>query len=466
MSALPLIDRLLAHRTLGQVPRPQLEWLATVGELRYLAAGEILVAAGQPVGGMWIMLDGHTSIRVDRGTGANIVMEWHGGDVSGVLPYSRLKGPPGDVKAEAPTEILAVHPSHIPHMIRECYELTEILVHVMLDRARVFKSSELHDEKMASLGRLAAGLAHELNNPASAVARSAKALMAELEALDDATKRFCLLNLSDTQCFSIAALRNERPVANASGSPLEVADREEALADWLDARGIDGVELEPLAASKFDPADFESLSTTVGVDKLGIVLSHISAGQTVRRLASEISIAASRIHALVSAVKGFTYMDQQAARQPCDIGRGLQDTMTVMSAKARAKSVDVTIEVEPNLPPVDAQGGELNQVWSNLLDNAIDATPNGHVRIIASMPLDKVVVRIIDDGPGVPPAVAARIFDPFFTTKPVGEGTGLGLDIVRRIVHRHDGTIDLHTDHTGTEFRVMFPVSASATSSH
>ncbi len=459
MSDSALVDRLVAHRTLSSVPRPQLEWLVSVGTIRTLAAGDILVAVGERVGGLWVMLDGHTSIRVDRGAGSRIVMEWHGGDVSGVLPYSRIKTPPGNVIAESQTEILAIHPSHLPHMIKECYELTEVLVHVMLDRARVFKSSELQDEKLASLGRLAAGLAHELNNPASAVARSAKSLTAELAVLDDATKQFCQLNLSDTQCFSIASLRDERPPLAVGGSPLEAADREDALADWLDERGVTGVELGPLAASAFAPADLDALSATVGVDKIGTVLSHIATGQTVRRLASEISAAAERIHALVAAVKGFTYMDQQSTLQPIAIGRGLSDTITVLGSKARANDVDIELEVEPGLPAVDGYGGELNQVWANLLDNAIDACPKGHIRVIASVPLGQVVVRIIDNGPGIPVAVMARVFDPFFTTKPVGEGTGLGLDIARRIVHRHHGTIDIHTDSNGTEFRVTLPVS-------
>jgi signal transduction histidine kinase len=312
------------------------------------------------------------------------------------------------------------------------------------------------------LGRLAAGLAHELNNPASAVARSAKSLVAELAVLDEATKQFCLLNLSDTQCFSIAALRNERPPVPGTSSPLETADREDALADWLDERGVDGVDLQPLAASAFVPADLDRLSSAVGDDKIGTVLSHIATGQTVRRLASEISAAADRIHALVAAVKGFTYMDQQATRQPIAIDRGLRDTITVLGAKARSRNIVVTLEVAPNLPAVDGFGGELNQVWANLLDNAIDASRHGPVRVIASQPLDHVVVRIIDDGPGIPDAVLARVFDPFFTTKPVGEGTGLGLDIARRIVQRHHGLIDVHTGANGTEFRVTLPVSGDA----
>lgn len=461
-----LVERFSAHRTIGTVPVAQLEWLAQHGHLRSLDVGDVLTQTGIPVAGLYVILEGHLSIRVDGAGGSRVVMEWHDGDVTGLLPYSRLKTPPGNVIAEKRTELFMVEPPDIALMIRECYELTAVLVHVMIDRARVFTSSQMQDDKMASLGRLAAGLAHELNNPASAVARSAKTLVSELHILDEATKQFCHLNLSDTQCFSIATLRDERTPVAVGGSPLEAADREDALADWLDERGVSGVDLEPLAASAFRPSDLDALSATVGVDKIGTVLSHISTGQNVRRLASEISMAAERIHALVAAVKGFTYMDQQTTLQPIAIGKGLADTITVLGSKARAKGIDITLEVEPDLPDVDGFGGELNQVWGNLLDNAIDASPKGEIRVIASVPLGNVVVRIIDRGPGIPEHVLARVFDPFYTTKPVGEGTGLGLDIARRIVQRHHGTIDVHTDTNGTEFRVTLPVATVTASKH
>ncbi len=159
-------------------------------------------------------------------------------------------------------------------------------------------------------------------------------------------------------------------------------------------------------------------------------------------------------------MKGFTFVNQQATLQPIEIGRGLADTVTVLRAKARAKSVEVTVHVAPGLPAVDGYGGELNQVWANLLDNAIDAARGGHVRLDAGSENGKVVVRVIDDGPGIPDEIVNRIFDPFFTTKDVGEGTGLGLDISRRIVQRHQGTIDLHTGKGGTEFCVTLPASA------
>ena len=456
-----LLERLAAHRTIGGVPREQLEWLAAHAHPETFDTGDIVTTKAGPVHGLYVILDGHLSISVDLGNGPRVVMEFHGGDVTGILPYSRIKAPPGNVVAERRTETLRLDPPDIRPMIRDCYELTAVMVHVMLDRVRVFKSNELHDEKMASLGKLAAGLAHELNTPASAVARSAKTLVAEVERLDTINKQLGQLNLSDTQYFNIAQLRDQRVTKPIPLSPLAIADREDALADWLDEHGVTDVPTEMLAAKAFEPSDLDQLSEQVGVEKVGTVLAHISTEQTLRRLAKEIDAAASRIHALVAAVKGFTYMDQESVLQPIAVGRGIADTITVLNSKARSKSVEIKCDISPDLPTVDGFGGELNQVWANLLDNAIDASPKGHSRVTACTEHGKVVVRVIDDGHGVPQAVLNRIFDPFFTTKPVGEGTGLGLDIARRIVHRHQGAIDVATSDKGTEFRVTLPASAA-----
>jgi signal transduction histidine kinase len=458
MDQADLLARLESHRTLAGVPKDQLAWLVDVGRERVIEPGEVLTPSTGPVRGLYIVLEGHLSIRVDRGSGPRIVMEWHAGDVTGMLPYSRIKGPPGDVVAEERTTIVAVATDDLPRMIQECHELTAVFVHVMVDRARVFKTSELIDEKMSSLGRLAAGLAHELNNPASAVERSAKTLVSELKAHDAATHRFCGLNLSDDQCLTIDTFRQSS--VEALG-PLEVSDRQDAIDAWLGGHGIGGVEVEPLVRAGVALDDLEALARMMPPEKVAVVLAHLSSAQSVRQLAEEIETAAARIHSLVAAVKGFTYVNQQATLQPIEIARGLADTVTVLRAKARTKSVDVTVTVPPGLPAVDGYGGELNQVWANLLDNAIDAAPGGHVRLQADTADGKVVVRVIDDGPGIPDAIVQRIFDPFFTTKDVGEGTGLGLDISRRIVQRHKGTIDLHTGKGGTEFCVTLPASAS-----
>ena len=183
------------------------------------------------------------------------------------------------------------------------------------------------------------------------------------------------------------------------------------------------------------------------------------AGCATYRLASEIETAASRIHNLVAAVKGFTYMDQSTMPKPVDVRQGLADTLAVLNAKARGKSVGVSLDVAADLPRIQGFGGELNQVWANLVDNALDAA-RSHVAVTAGRQGHSVVVRVVDDGPGFPQEIRERIFDPFFTTKPVGQGTGLGLDIARRLVRRHDGEIDVDSRPGHTQFSVTLPIDA------
>jgi signal transduction histidine kinase len=182
------------------------------------------------------------------------------------------------------------------------------------------------------------------------------------------------------------------------------------------------------------------------------------AGYRTRTLASEVESAAKRIHDLVAAIKGFTYMDQSRTPRPVEIGKGLADTMEVLGAKARGKSVEVSLHVADDLPTVEALGGELNQVWDNLISNAIDAVPeSGHIEVTAVGQPKWVVVTVVDDGPGIPAGIMERIFDPFFTTKPMGSGTGLGLDMARRIVREHEGQLEVESRPGRTEFRVLLP---------
>ena len=314
MDPATLLARLESHRTLTGVPKDQLAWLG--GWARSGSSnGMVLTPSTGPVRGLYVVLDGHLSIRVDRGGGPRIVMEWHAGDVTGMLPYSRIKGPPGDVVAEQRTTIVAVATEDLPRMIQECHELTAVLVHVMVDRARVFKTSELIDEKMSSLGRLAAGLAHELNNPASAVERSAKMLVAQLDAHDAATRQFCGLNLADDQCLTIDAFR--RPPSDALG-PLELSDRQDAIESWLAAHQIGGVDVEPLIAAGIARDDLEALAGMLPAEKLRIVLSHLERAErpAARRRNRD---AAGRIHSLVAAVKGI-HVRQPAGDAAADRG--------------------------------------------------------------------------------------------------------------------------------------------------
>jgi signal transduction histidine kinase len=458
-----LIDRLTEHKTLGTAPREELAWLAAHGSLRRLGAGEVLSHKGVQVEGLYVVLSGHVTLSVDRGNGPQKMIEWRAGDVSGVLPYSRLVSPPGDAIAQEPTEILALDRAHIRSLAHECYEITSILVRTMLDRARLFTSSELHNEKMISLGKLSAGLAHELNTPASAIERSASLLEDRLEDTERATRALGAAKLSDAQLAAVDAILAAclAKVSHGVRSPLEQSDREEAIADWLAARGMDIANAAMLADTEVTFEALNQLAAAVSGSALNAVLRWAAAGCAVRRLASGIQGASMRISGLVMAVKGFTNMDQAMVAQSVDLGPSLGDTVTVLNSKAREKSVGVSVELQVDLPRVRGFAGELNQIWGNLIDNALDAVlAGGRVEVLASREDQRVVVRIVDDGPGIPAQDLARIFDPFFTTKPMGQGTGLGLDIVRRLVRHNDGTIEVESKQGRTEFRVKLPIAA------
>jgi signal transduction histidine kinase len=190
------------------------------------------------------------------------------------------------------------------------------------------------------------------------------------------------------------------------------------------------------------------------------VLRWSAAGCSVRGLTSEIQEAAMRISGLVTAIKGFTHMDQAPVAEPVELKSSLGNTVVVLNSKARSKSIAVAVAVPPDLPRVRGFAGELNQIWANLIDNALDAAPvSGRVEVGAQRERDRVVVRVVDNGPGIPPDVRSRMFDPFFTTKPVGKGTGLGLDIVRRLLAHNDADIEVESVPGRTEFRVSLPVA-------
>jgi signal transduction histidine kinase len=238
-------------------------------------------------------------------------------------------------------------------------------------------------------------------------------------------------------------------------SPVRQADREDAIADWLARHDLDVSHAQPLADTAVTLEGLDRLAHATSGATLEAAVRWIAAGCATRSLALDIERAATRIHELVGAVKRFTYMDNLAGPELVDVEPGLRDTVRVLAAKARSKFATVTVEIAPELPRVYATGSELNQVWLNLMDNALDAIPeSGHVEVSARRELDRVMVRVVDDGPGIPAEVLPRIFDPFFTTKPPGQGTGLGLDITRRLLRRYQGDITVESRPGRTEFRV------------
>jgi len=456
-----LIDRLAEHKTLSAAPRKELEWLVAHGAIRRLNTGDVFSHKGVQVDFLYVVLSGRLGLFADRGAGPVKLVEWHAGDVTGMLPYSRLVTPPGDSSAQEPSEIFAIPREHLPEMMRECFEVTSILVHTMVDRARMFTSSELQNEKMISLGKLSAGLAHELNNPASAIERCASMLEDRVRDSEEATRALAAARLSEEQIAAVDAIRVSCMAKQSVGvrSPLEQLDREEAIAGWLAGHGLDAANAEMLADTEVTFESLELLAAAVEGPALNAVVRWAAAGCAVRNLTSQIQDCGRRISKLVTAVKGFTHMDQANVAEAVDVGSSLVCTVAVLTSKAQEKSVAVTLEQEAGLPKVRGFAGELNQVWGNLIDNALDAAmKGGRVDVLAKRENQSVVVRIRDDGPGVPAEIRDRVFDPFFTTKPMGQGTGLGLDIARRLVRHNDGAIDFESQPGRTEFRVTLPI--------
>jgi signal transduction histidine kinase len=318
---------------------------------------------------------------------------------------------------------------------------------------------------MISLGKLAAGLAHELNNPAAAIERSASLLDERLDEAEMAAQVLGAAGLAPAQLQAIERARQacEATVERGVRSPVQQAEREEQIADWLSDHDLSVELAEALADTAVTLQSLDDLAAAVDRSALEPVLRWAASGCAIRVLASDIQEAALRISGLVAAIKGFTHMDQAQVAEPVDLAQGLGNTVTILRAKAKNKSASVTVDLEPNLPRVRGFVGELNQVWANLIDNALDAIPpSGHVRISARREAVGVVVRIVDDGPGIPASIREHIFDPFFTTKPVGLGTGLGLDIVRRLVKHNEGLIEVTSQPGQTEFRVTLPLADPA----
>jgi signal transduction histidine kinase len=457
MNDADLINRLMTISAFAQIPREELEWLTAHGQLDVKEAGAIIAPKGKRIENLWIVLSGHIAIRVDRGAGLHRVLDWIAGDVAGILPYSRMSGPPGDGYLEQKSEIILIHEKHFPEMIYRCPVFTAHTVHVMLDRARTFNTSELQDEKMISLGRLAAGLAHELNNPASATVRSANLLLELLPKADSAARALGAAVLNDRSMEVIEQTRAACLAAPAGKllSPVEQADREDAFAGWLTRHQLDSAYAASLAESEVTLERLDALATKASGEILDAALRWITTGCATHSLAVDIERAAARIYELVAAVKRFTYMDKLSASDSVEIEAGLRDTIRVVASKIKEKGAAITLDVEPGLPRVRANGGALNQVWLNLLDNALDAIPDsGRIDISARRELDRIAVCLVDNGPGIPPDIMPRIFDPFFTTKPPGQGTGLGLDITRRLLRQYHGDISFTSRPGRTEFLV------------
>jgi signal transduction histidine kinase len=336
------------------------------------------------------------------------------------------------------------------------------LVAIMADRIRETTRLETQRDKLMALGKLSAGLAHELNNPAAAAQRATASLRETLETVRDASIRLARHALSDEQREMILRVEREAGQYTAAipADPLAQSDREERLTTWLEGRHVpDAWKIAPvLADAGVELPKLENLAAQVGDNVVSDALIRIASILTISRLIGEIENSTKRISDLVRAIKEYSYMDQ-AAMQEVDLHQGLENTLTILHHRLKG-GIKVVRAYDEKLPRICAFGGELNQVWTNLMANAIEAMQGkGEMRVRTARELDRVLVEVGDNGPGIPPDVLPHIFEPFFTTKGVGEGTGLGLDTVCRILRNHHGEIRVSSQPGDTRFQVYLPLT-------
>ncbi len=456
-----LIDDLRKIEVFSDLPQEHLAWLAEKFEEIRIQPGEIFAREGDPADWLVVILEGE--IRLQRSGGPDSpVFRATGGQVTGLLPYSRLTRYGGTGQAVLPTRILRLHKNFFPEMLQRMPQLGQRLVAIMADRIRETTKMETQRDKMMALGKLSAGLAHELNNPAAAAQRATASLRETLETVRDASIRLARHALSMEQREMI--LRFEREAGQYTAAipvdPLAQSDREERLITWLEGRHVpDAWKIGPiLADAGVETPKLEGLAAQVGDNVLSDALIRIASLLTISRLIGEIENSTKRISDLVRAIKEYSYVDQ-AAMQEIDLHQGLESTLTILHHRLKG-GIKVVREYDKTLPRICAYGGELNQVWTNLMDNAIEAMQGkGELRLRTTRELDRVQVEIGDSGPGIAPDVLPHIFEPFFTTKRVGEGTGLGLDTVSRIVRNHHGEIRVVSKPGDTRFQVYLPVT-------
>jgi signal transduction histidine kinase len=447
-------------------------WLVNHGIERKAGPGVLLFREGDPPAYMNILLAGEVHVR--RTSGGISLFIARVGQLSGLLPFSRMKGFGGTGYSVGNVWSLDIPKEKFPEMLEAIPSMTQRCVTVLLNRVREVTRIELQAEKLTALGKLAANLAHELNNPASAAQRSAASLFGELRQFGDQKQQLgvTLAEAGQYPQYKEWVKRTREKMADYKSrailpdNPLDLSDREDMFRRWLEAHGVPEpwVIASVVAESPMTLTHLEELASMVSPQALAVSATAFASSLRVERMAETVLNSTVRIFDIISAIKDYSYMDQ-APVQEIDVAQALDTTLTMFNS--RLEHVAIERRYDPDVPRISAYGSELNQVWTELIENALEAMstdstdgiPRGTLRLKTGAQGEMVIVEVWNSGPGIPPEIVSRIFEPFYTTKPPGKGLGLGLDSVNRIVSKHNGMVNVESKSGATCFQVRLPIA-------
>lgn len=459
-------EHLRAFDTFNDVPDDDLQWLVCNSRHYTIMKDAYLFKEGDATNEMHIIVEGKILLYYNQNGQRRNMGELEPGEITGVLPYSRMVQAGGNGVTLEHTEVLSLHRDCFMDMICNHHQLTQKLVSLMTSRVRNFTKLQSQNEKMISLGKLSAGLAHELNNPAAAVVRSASELKKHLSHVPDKFKRVMLMRVEPetVDCVNDILYQKLAGINSLKQSMMQRTAREDDIVEWMDDHGIEnGFELaESFADFGYEVEDLDKVLECVGEQEVTPVLSWMDNVMTTEKMVSEIEDASKRISALVGSIKSYSHMDRASDVEAVDVREGIRSTLTLLNHKVKKNNVKVVEHFDETLPKVKLFVSEMNQVYTNLIDNALDAMEGreGNVLEIATkQERESLVVSIIDNGPGISEDIINLIFDPFFTTKAVGKGSGLGLEVVKKIVEQHKGVIKAYSQPGKTEFRICIPIN-------
>jgi signal transduction histidine kinase len=444
------------------LPEADLDWLSAQAEPVLVRAGENLMEEGAPGDAAYVVVDGEFEVVKKSDAQSITIAVREPGEVIGEMALLDQAPRSATVRAVRESQVLKIRGETFQRMLLNSSSAALSLLQTVTRRLRQNEGLLRQSEKMAALGTLAAGLAHELNNPAAAVRRSSDQLRSALTTWSRLTLELARAQLSEPQIESVEALRlqiESQKTSAASIDPMLQSDRESEVQAWLEGLGVqDAWEVAPaLVMAGWDVKRLADLEGMFGTELLLPLLRWLAAGCLAYSLLDEVDVGTGRISEIVRSVKAYSYLDQGPI-QEVDIHEGLENTLVILRHKLK-QGVQVTRQYAADLPHIEAHGSELNQVWTNILDNAIDAMHGqGEIVLRTCKSGENISVEIQDNGPGIPAAIQKRIFEPFFTTKPPGQGTGQGLNITYNIINNHHGKIRVASEPGKTIFEITLPI--------